>query len=101
MSHARQQELSCTLVEELIHGEWQRYPPDRITPAITRPRGNQLHPMFIIAPTPGLGQRRRRRYPTPGGFPDRGVAETRKAPSNEGALLSIGDGQKKSAFTSL
>ena len=24
-------------MEELRPGEWQRYPPDRITPAITRP----------------------------------------------------------------
>jgi len=29
--------LRCALVVELLHGERQRYPPDRITPAITRP----------------------------------------------------------------
>jgi len=29
--------LSCALVEELLPSEWQRYPSNRITPAITRP----------------------------------------------------------------
>jgi len=36
---------------------------------------------------------------TPGGFPMRGVAETGKAPSLEGALSIFVTGQKKSAFS--
>ena len=32
-------------------------------------------------------------------LPDRGVAETRKAPSSEGALSILVTGQKKSAFS--
>jgi len=36
----------------------------------------------------------------PGAFPMGGVAETREAPSNEGASFIFGAGQKKSAFSS-
>ena len=32
---AQVEELRTGQVEELLPGEWQRYPPDRITPAIT------------------------------------------------------------------
>ena len=44
---------------------------------------------------------RRYQYPTPGGFPDRGVAETRKPPRPRGAFVISGAGQKKSASNNL
>jgi len=49
---------------------------------------------------PPLTTPHRHRYPAP--MPSRlgGVAETRKAPSNEGASFIFGAGQKKSAFSS-